>query len=97
MAMFIVRIELHNAAPKDYETLNNKMELSGFSRQIHGDDGKPYVLPTAEYTWSSRFQTTRSVRSQVALITASIQSNAAILVLKFSRSAWAGLKKFEPL
>ncbi len=96
MATFIIRIELPDAAPNDYEILNHKMEQSGFSRKIHGDDGKSYELPTAEYMWSSRFQTTRAVRSQVALITTSIQkSNSAILVMKFSRSAWTGLKQLE--
>ncbi|MDE2419751.1 MAG: DUF2622 domain-containing protein [Gammaproteobacteria bacterium] len=97
MATFIVRIELPNALPNDYEILNHKMEQSGFSRRIYGNDGKSYALPTAEYMWSSRFQTTRAVRSQVALIINSIQKrNSAILVMKFSSSAWTGLKQLEP-
>lgn len=98
MANFIVRIELSDAAPDDYDILNLKMEQSGFSRKIYGDDGRSYALPTAEYMRSSRFQTTRAVRSQVTCIIRSIQkSNSAILVMKFSRSAWTGLKQLESL
>ncbi|MFI4919398.1 MAG: hypothetical protein ACHP65_07570 [Legionellales bacterium] len=93
MATFMICIELPDATPNDYEILNYKMEQSGFSRTISADGGKFYTLPTAQYMYSSKLQTTRAVRGQVALIALEIKNNPAILVTKFSRSAWTGLKE----
>lgn len=93
MATFIIRIDLPDAELNDYEILNCKMEESGFSRNICANDGKSYALPNALYMYSSRFQTTRAVRSQVASIATAIKNNPAVLVMKFNRLAWLGLKE----
>lgn len=41
---YIVRIELHEAEPKDYDTLHKEMENRGYARKINNDD-----LPHATY------------------------------------------------
>ncbi len=40
MSTFIVRVELHDAEPEDYDELHDKMESAGYQRQIIADSGK---------------------------------------------------------
>ena len=49
MAVFIVRVELHEAAWADYETLHEAMGAERFGRTIRDDDGVEHQLPPAEY------------------------------------------------
>ncbi len=45
---FIVRIELHDEQPGDYDILYNHMKNVGFSRTIE-ENGRSYHLPPGEY------------------------------------------------
>ena len=49
MATYITRIELHNANFKDYTNLHAAMRRQGFAQSITANDGREYILPTAEY------------------------------------------------
>ena len=50
MASYLARVELHGAKDEeDYEELRTAMEKRGFVRQIKGDDGISYLLPTGTY------------------------------------------------
>lgn len=51
MSEFIVRVELHDAEPADYNLLHEAMEQARFLRSIRATDGIWYDLPTAEYFW----------------------------------------------
>ncbi|HFE7542746.1 TPA: hypothetical protein ACGADT_004062 [Salmonella enterica subsp. enterica serovar Newport] len=49
MNRYIVRIELHDAKPEDYDVLHQIMAGAQFSRKARCEDGSVYHLPTAEY------------------------------------------------
>ena len=49
MRVFITRVELHGGSEDDYQTLHEAMEQRAFVRQILGQDGIWYHLPTATY------------------------------------------------
>jgi hypothetical protein len=49
MPGFVVRVELHGAAPMDYQKLHHAMTEAGFDYRVTGTDGVNYRLPTAEY------------------------------------------------
>ncbi|UEW68645.1 type V toxin-antitoxin system endoribonuclease antitoxin GhoS [Burkholderia gladioli] len=53
MAQFVTRVELLNASSDDYEKLHGEMKKRFFERNISGDDGKTYTLPTATYSIDS--------------------------------------------
>ena len=48
MAHFTTRVELHDAAEENYQTLHTEMEELGFTSTIEGHDGATYRLPTVE-------------------------------------------------
>ncbi len=49
MNRYIVRIELHDAKPEDYDVLHQMMIGAQFSKKARCEDGSAYRLPTAEY------------------------------------------------
>ena len=51
MAHFTTRVELHDAAEENYQTLHAEMEELGFTSTIEGHDGATYKLPNAEYNY----------------------------------------------
>jgi hypothetical protein len=66
------------------------MARRGFSRQIVGDDGRRYQLPTAEY----EVQTLAGVESVRGLAAQAAQATGktfAVVVAECSRTAWVGL------
>jgi len=56
MARFLVRVELHDAVWSDYEALHTEMADRGFSREVTGENGRTYQLPTAEYVIYSAWE-----------------------------------------
>ena len=90
MASFLVRVELHGASWDDYETLHAEMGNRGFSRDITGDDGNAYQLPTAEYAirTNSTLENVRTLAAQAAQATG---LRFGVIVAEYSRSAWMGL------
>ena len=90
MANFLVRVELHGAAWDDYEALHAEMANRGFSREIAGDNGNTYQLPTAEYAirTDSGLESVRSLAAQAAQATG---RKFGVIVAEYSRSAWLGL------
>ncbi len=49
MALFFVRVELHDATSKDYDVLHENMAKASYSRSIKDGAGSVFQLPTAEY------------------------------------------------
>jgi len=90
MAKYLVRVELHNATWNDYERLHSEMSHRGFSREVAGDDGRTYQLPTAEYVIhiSTGLEEVRALAGGAAKTTG---RNFGVLVAEYSRSAWVGL------
>ena len=90
MAKFLVRVELHNASWDDYETLHAEMGDRGFSREVIGDNGHTYQLPTAEYVirTNSGLEAVRTLAANAAQTTG---RNFGVIGAEYSRSAWMGL------
>ena len=90
MASFLVRVELHGAAWDDYEALHAEMADRGFSREITGDNGNTYQLPTAEYVihTDSGLENIRTLAAQAAQATG---LKFGVIAAEYFRSAWVGL------
>jgi hypothetical protein len=90
MAKFLVRVELHGASWDDYETLHAEMGERGFSREVTGDNGRTYQLPTAEYVihTDSGLEAVRTLAANGAETTG---RKFGVIVAEYSRSAWVGL------
>ena len=90
MASFLVRVELHNATWDDYERLHSEMGNRGFSREVTGDNGQIYQLPTAEYVTHSA-SGLENVRVLAAKAAHTTGRKYGVIVAEYSRSAWVGL------
>jgi len=90
MANYLVRVELHGATWDDYEALHAEMADRGFSREITGDTGQSYQLPTAEYVIHSgaALEGVRALAGEAAKATG---RKFGVIVAEYSRSAWTGL------
>jgi hypothetical protein len=92
MALFITRVELHDASDRDYEALHTAMAGKGFARTISDDSGLRYRLPTAEYS--------RTASVSIAQILADAKAAAqttgrrhSVLVSECARCAWDNLPR----
>src|SRR5438128_1328616 len=92
MPTFTVRVELHDAADDDYETLHSAMERSGFSRQITGSDGDVYHLPTAEYERKGSL-TRQEVLDSANGAASTTGKKHGILVTESAGRKWSGLEQ----
>jgi hypothetical protein len=90
MANFLVRVELHGASWDDYEALHSEMAYRGFSREIAGDNGHTYQLPTAEYVIHTD-SGLESVRTLAAAAAEATGRKFGVIVAEYFRSAWVGL------
>lgn len=87
MADFTVRVELHNADSDDYDSLHEKMEAKGYSRQISAN-GTKYQLPTAEYCCTKDLSASE-VRDAVLDIAKKVKPSPDVLVTKSDGRAWS--------
>ena len=91
MSNYLATIELHSAQPEDYERLHRSMKQRGYLRQITGEDGVAYQLPSGAY-----LVTGSSAKLHVALSAAVEAANetgkqSAVMVTDWSCVTWAGL------
>jgi len=96
MANYMARVELHLAGPEDYELLHASMQQRGYVREMPGEDGAIYQLPTGTY-----FVTNTSAMLHVALNAAvdaakETGKSAAVIVTDWSAARWTGLAESEP-
>lgn len=89
MPRFTVRVELHGADERDYETLYENMKAKGFTKTITGDDGRVWDLPPAEYNLIKEL-TRDQVRDLAADAAKATLRKAGVLVTEGSR-CWTGL------
>jgi hypothetical protein len=91
MPFFMTRIELHHADEGDYNTLHAAMLDEGFSRQIRGDDGNTYHLPTAEYHRGGGNLTIKGVLDAAERAARSTGCRYGVIVTEGTRARWNGL------
>jgi len=92
MPIFIIRVELNNAASNDYARLDPVMEKEGFERTITADDGVKYQLPTGEYYRLAQL-TGQQIRQSGENAANKIGKGCAIVVTESNAVTWNGLKK----
>ncbi|MDU5828533.1 MAG: hypothetical protein E6Z60_16660 [Mixta calida] len=92
MARYIVRVELRGADSEDYESLHEKMEARGYSRDIQDFDGTVFRLPTAEYT-TLKNSTVDNIREEVKWVAGSVRPNYYLLITEVADIAWWLAKK----
>lgn len=91
MALFLTRVELHDATHAHYANLHEGMKKSGFSRLITGDNTTTYHLPLAEYSYSGTESaaTVMNVAKNVANLTG---CSNAVITAECNSLSWNGLK-----
>lgn len=94
MAVYIVRVVLHNAKWEDYIKLHNEMGREGFSDEIISDDNVVYKLPDGEYTIVSALENS-DILSKAKRAAASTQKTYAVLSTKSSGITWFNLEKVK--
>ncbi|MBJ2111316.1 hypothetical protein JFQ86_00610 [Serratia ureilytica] len=87
MASFTVRVELKNSDWDTYNKLHEKMRLSGYSRQVRGDNGVFYQLPDAEYVATKTLSVVQ-VHGEVLAIAKSLNSGPHVFVTEALRWYW---------
>jgi hypothetical protein len=93
MSYYPTRVELHDAKwPDDYNKLHLEMQKEGFKRTVKGDDGKTYLLPTAEYLKEGTLDV-KAVRDSAKLAASRIKPKYAVIVWEASKAAWDGLEE----
>jgi hypothetical protein len=91
MANYIARVELHAANYDDYEELHDKMRQQGFSRQIHGSDGKDYHLPTGTYVIRNANVSTSDALNRAGNAAEQTGKKSSIIVADWDSASWRGL------
>jgi hypothetical protein len=91
MPVFMTRVELHDATPADYETLNDAMAAQGFQRSIVGDDGQSFVLPTGNFLGQTK-GTAAEVMNIAGFAASMTNKGFSLLATEFERTSWRGLK-----
>ena len=91
MAMFMTRVELHDATRNDYTELHGAMQKQGFRLSIIGGDGVTYALPPAEY-WYDGTISRSDVLKKAKTAAGSVKRSYAAVVTEAVGSIWCGLK-----
>jgi hypothetical protein len=86
---YVTRVELHGANEADYEKLHAAMEGKGFSRNIKGNDGLTYWLPTATYHVDTTVEHGDVLNAAVAAANSTGRTNGVIVTA--GGSMWLGL------
>lgn len=92
MAIFITRVELHDAKSDHYEKLHEEMQKEGFERTIASDVGIKYYLPTAEYYKEcndKRFDVILSAKKAAE----KTKKECSVVAIEVTGVTWDGLKK----
>jgi len=92
MERFTTRVELHDAAAADYQTLHQAMKQEGFSQTITSDDGIEYQFPTAEYNKEGEFSK-HDVLESAKRAARKTNKSHSILVTKSAGRTWHNLQR----
>lgn len=91
MALFTIRVELHNATRDDYTKLHKLLAARGITDIVTSDTGQSYRLPPAEYNYQGDASAT-AVTQTVKGIADQVVRSSAVLVTKVAERSWIGLE-----
>lgn len=92
MAQFFIRVVLHNATAQDYVRVQSALASKGIVDRIVGSDGRLWRLPPGEYRCDYD-ATASDIRSLVRGLLTPVFSNNAVIVVKYTESAWIELEQ----
>ena len=95
MAMFMTRVELHDANWNDYVNLHAAMAKQGFTTTITGSNGIVYDLPPAEYHLIGNLAA-NDVLARAQTAAGTVKRSHAVIVSETVGSTWNGLKVATP-
>lgn len=90
MAIFTIRVELHDATWTDYSNLATRLAQQGITDIIQADNGTRYKLPPAEYSYVGNV-TLEQIYGTVNRVTSTLGKRFAILANEVSSCKWTGL------
>jgi hypothetical protein len=88
MPRYLARVELRDATSSDYARLNDFMVSVTFETSMVGDNGRRYVLPSAEYFLETD-RDLQAVRSLVEHVLEAIGRDHVFIVVEITSAAWS--------
>ncbi|WP_426168568.1 hypothetical protein [Pseudoduganella sp. R-34] len=92
MAMFTIRVELHDATWTDYNNLATQLGRQGITDIIQADNGNRYKLPPAEYNYVGN-ATLDQVYNAVNKVASTLGKRFAVLANEVTSRTWTGLSR----
>ncbi|CDL82046.1 type V toxin-antitoxin system endoribonuclease antitoxin GhoS [Xenorhabdus szentirmaii] len=84
MFTYLVRVELFDAHPKDYNYLNESMSIIDFRKTVRYDNGQLMALPTGTYAGISS-NSAAEIRDKVKRLASPLSSKpVSIFVCRYS-------------
>lgn len=93
MAVYITRVELHDAKWDDYNILHREMRSEGFKQTIASDQGVSFHLPTAEYHISTALSLSQVLEKAKAAATRTRKGFGVLVTESVGRLMWDGLAR----
>lgn len=90
MAMFTIRVELHDATWQDYNDLAKRLAQHGIIDVITADNGKRYKLPPAEYNFVGN-ATVQQVHDAVVAVAGALGRRFGVVINEVTNRSWQGL------
>jgi len=96
MPQFIVRVELQNATPEDYDLLHDAMFDEDFYKIIKDNTTEKYYrLPTAEYNYVGDIDDRDTILTKAERATIKTNRKHSILVTKSAGILFTGLDELR--
>jgi hypothetical protein len=93
---FIVRVELPNKPPADYDQLHKDMRKAKYFRVIEGENGW-WHLPHGEYTCTATDWTAQTIRDEVLEIASGSHPKPRVFATEAGGGlAWVNLRPVTP-
>jgi hypothetical protein len=90
MALFIIRVELHDAQWQHYVDMARDLATKGITDEILASDGNVYKMSPAEYNYSGS-ESIDAVLSSAQASAAKTGKRHAVFVTQAQQTKWNGL------
>jgi len=94
MAIFTIRVELHDANWQHYVDMAKDLASKGITDVITGDNGTSYKMPPAEYNYVGN-ASMQQVHDATCASAARTGKRYGVLVTEAARRQWVGLEQVQ--
>jgi hypothetical protein len=91
MALYIIRVELHDAQWQHYVEMAKDLATKGITDVIAGSDGNSYKMPPAEYNYVGS-ENIDAVFDAVRASANKTGKSNAVFVTEATRTKWVGME-----